>query len=69
MPSTWFQNLICLLCGHHDLCLAGVYGTTIPGNAGKELHYCARCGRTVWTISPSELSPPEWTDAGKDCTV
>jgi len=61
----WFHNLICLLRGHHDLCLAGAYGKTLVGGAGKELHYCARCGRAVWEISPPESLPPRWADAGK----
>ena len=65
MPSVWIQQLVCLLCGHHDLCLAGAYGETLPGGAGKELHYCARCGRAVWTSPPSVLAPPRWGDTGE----
>ncbi|HEX7380392.1 MAG TPA: hypothetical protein VF278_24980 [Pirellulales bacterium] len=67
MPSMWFETLKCLLRGHHDLCLAAAYGKTLPGGAGKQLHYCARCGRAVWASPPTGArSPPRWADAGQE---
>jgi hypothetical protein len=65
MPSMWFQTLVCLLRGHPDLRLAAAYGETLPGGSSKELHYCARCGRAVWTSPPSASSPPRWADVGE----
>jgi hypothetical protein len=66
MPNLWIQRLTCLLRGHHDLCLAAAYGEILPGGSGKELHYCARCGRAVWVSSPpARPSPPRWADTGE----
>lgn len=63
----WIQRLTCMLEGHHDLCLAAAYGARLPGGSGKELHYCARCGRAVWTSpGPDGPSPPpRWADSGE----
>jgi len=65
MPNLWIQRLKCWLRGHHDLGLAAAYGEILPGGSGKDLHYCARCGRAVWTSLPSAgASPPKWADTG-----
>jgi hypothetical protein len=54
MPNLWIQRLTCWFRGHHDLCLAAAYGEVRPGGSRKELHYCVRCGRAVWTSSPPD---------------
>ena len=67
----WIRRLTCWLGGHHDLCLAAAYGEILPSGRSKELHYCARCGRGVWTSPPSAgRSPPRWADTGESmkCT-
>lgn len=46
----WIRRLTCWLDGHRDLCLAEADGEMFPGGQSKELHYCARCGRAVWTL-------------------
>jgi len=64
MRSRWVQALICLLRGHHDLCLAAAYGEILPGGFSKELHYCARCGRAIWKSALPATAPPRWADTG-----
>lgn len=64
MRSMWIQSLICWLRGHHDLCMAAAYGEIHSGGFSKELHYCARCGRTIWKATPPARSPPRWADTG-----